>query len=462
MLRSLEDSEDSELNTAGGTETSELLQSLIRNACVNDGTPDSGGEIRNASTLGDYFGSGVDTEIYESAPGRGSIVARIAGPDRSAPTLCMLGHLDVVPANADAWQHDPFAAEIVGQWLWGRGAIDMLNLTSAMAVAFRKIALDVRNGLTLPKGTLIFAGVADEEANGVYGTEWLLKNAAEAVRADYTITESGGLLVEHNGAEFLTIAVSEKGGVACTLRIPGTAGHGSAPFRTDNALVNAARVIERIAESIGPATIDDTWLSFVRATQTEDLARILSDATSLNQWCQETDDRQFANEVHARTHLTIAPTVLRTGAKTNVIPDLVELELDVRTLPGQNDADVRQALIDALGDLATRVEIVIGPHDDASRSPAGTPAFRALERASAKHYPRARLLPTMSRGATDARFYRWRGSVAYGYGLFSREMSVPMYRQMFHAANERVDLESLALSTSCFEAIGREVVAGAM
>lgn len=450
------------MKTAESTETSDLLQSLIRNACVNDGTRESGGEIRNATTLGDYFGSVVDTEIYESAPGRGSIVGRIEGTDPTAPTLCLLGHLDVVPANAEAWQHDPFGAEIVGQWLWGRGAIDMLNLTSSMAVAFRAIALDAQNGMIRPKGTLIFAGVADEEANGLYGTDWLLKNATEAVRADYVITESGGLLIEHDGAEFLTVGVSEKGGAACTLRIAGTAGHGSAPFRTDNALVNAARVIERISEWIGPAAIDDTWLSFVRATQNEDLVRTLSDANLLNQWCQETADRQFSNEVHACTHLTIAPTVLRTGTKTNVIPDLVELELDVRTLPGQNEADIRQALLDILGELSTRVEIVIGTHDAASKSPADTPLSRLLERASTKHYPRALLLPMMTRGATDARFYRWRGSSAYGYGLFSREMSVAMYRDMFHAADERVDLKSLALSTLCFEEIGREVVAGAL
>ena len=136
--------------------TTELLQSLIRNECVNDGTPDSGDEFRNAELLAGYFeGAGVDVERFESRPGRASIVARIEGSDPAAPSLCLMGHTDVVPVNPDGWSRDPFGGELVRAddgttEVWGRGAIDMLNSTAAMAVAFRRLATE---GFR-PRGTL--------------------------------------------------------------------------------------------------------------------------------------------------------------------------------------------------------------------------------------------------------------------------------------------------------------------
>ncbi len=447
------------MGVGGSSDTSDLLQALIRNECVNDGSAASGHEIRNAETLRDYLGMVADVEVYEPAPGRGSIVGRIEGTDPAAPTACFLGHLDVVPAHGEAWQHDPFGGEIDGGWLWGRGAVDMLNLTSAMAVAFKSLAVEVRRGSIRPRGTLVFVGAADVEANGIYGTDWLLENATDNVRADFVITESGGVVLDRDGERFLTVGVAEKGGAACTLRVSGTAGHGSAPFRTDNALVNAARVVERLSEWTGPAVIDPTWSSFVRVTESDEVARFLLDDVLLNEWCRETDDAQFAREVHACTHLTIAPTVMRTGVKVNVIPDLVELDLDIRTLPGQDQKDIEATLREVLGALADRVEIVIGDHDAASRSSSDTSFYRVLEGVGKRYYPGAQLLAMITTGATDARFYRWRGASAYGFGLFSELMSLRMYRSMFHATDERVDLGSLALTTSCFEDVGREVVA---
>src|SRR5688572_30663368 len=137
-------------------ETVDLLQALIRNACVNDGTPESGEEIRNADLLTNFLeGSGLDIERYEPLPGRASIVARIEGSDPDAPSLCLMGHTDVVPVSPDGWRHDPFGGELIDGEIWGRGAIDMLNLTSSMAVAFRHLA---RSGFR-PRGDLIYFGV---------------------------------------------------------------------------------------------------------------------------------------------------------------------------------------------------------------------------------------------------------------------------------------------------------------
>ena len=218
-------------------EVVELLQQLIRNACVNDGSDASGNEVVNAELLRTSLeGAGCDLEMYEPLPGRASLVARIEGSDPTAPALCYLAHTDVVPANPDTWSRDPFCGDLVDGEVWGRGAVDMLNITASMALAFQRLA---RGGFR-PQGSLILAAVADEEALGSHGAGWLSEHAAAAVGADYVITESGGIPIETPGGRRLPIIVGEKGSCWCRLRIRGEAGHASTPLRTDNALVTAA------------------------------------------------------------------------------------------------------------------------------------------------------------------------------------------------------------------------------
>ena len=246
--------------------TTELLQSLIRNECVNDGTPDSGDEFRNAELLASYLeGVGVDVERYESRPGRASIVARIEGSDPAAPSLCLMGHTDVVPVNPDGWSHDPFGGELVRAddgttEVWGRGAIDMLNSTAAMAVAFRRLATE---GFR-PRGTLIYFGVADEEAGGTWGAEYLLDRHWDAVGADFVITELGGWSqVGTDGRRRITVNVAEKGLAWMRLRVAGTPGHGSMPYGSDNALVTAAEVVRRLVAIRPQPQLGDLWQALV-------------------------------------------------------------------------------------------------------------------------------------------------------------------------------------------------------
>ena len=225
--------------------TVELLQALIRNACVNDGTSESGQEVRNADLLQSYLeGSGLAIQRYEPTPGRTSLVARIEGTDPSAPSLCLMGHTDVVPVSPDGWSRDPFGGELVDGEVWGRGAVDMLNLTAAQAVAFRHLA---DQGFR-PRGDLVYFAVADEESGSAHGARWMADNAADAIRADYVLTESGGI---HSGSEeapAISVHVAEKGVAWRRLTVRGTPGHGSMPFRTDNALVKAAVVVQRLAD----------------------------------------------------------------------------------------------------------------------------------------------------------------------------------------------------------------------
>src|SRR5579871_4420182 len=158
--------EEAERRTA---EVTDLLQHLIRNACVNDGTAASGAEVRSADLLEGYLeGTSLDLERYEPEPGRTSLVARLEGRDPDAPTLLLMGHTDVVPVSPERWRHDPFGGELIDGEVWGRGAVDMLNLTASMAVAARHLA---ESGHA-PEGTLVYLAVADEEAMGTYGASW--------------------------------------------------------------------------------------------------------------------------------------------------------------------------------------------------------------------------------------------------------------------------------------------------
>ena len=271
-------------------EVTDLLQQLIRNACVNDGTKESGEEVRSVDLLSSYLeGTGLDLERYEPVPGRASLVARIEGSDPNAPSLLLMGHTDVVPVNPERWRQDPFGGELVDGEVWGRGAVDMLNETSSMAVAFRRL---VEEGFK-PKGTLSYLAVADEEALGTWGADWLLENQAEAVKADYVVTEFGGFrmpLPSTSGPK-LPIMVGEKGSYWCAIRVRGTPGHGSMPYRTDNALIKAAEVVRRIAAYQGETTIIDAWKGFVeKADLPPELASLLLDPARIQEFYETNPD----------------------------------------------------------------------------------------------------------------------------------------------------------------------------
>lgn len=439
-------------------EVTDLLQHLIRNACVNDGTRGSGNEVRSADLLAGYFdGSGIDIERYEPAPGRTSLVGRIEGRRADAPTLLLMGHTDVVPVNEDGWRRDPFGGELVDGEVWGRGAIDMLNLTASMAVATRRLASE---GFR-PDGTLIYLAVADEEALGTYGADHLTRHEIDAVGADYVITESGGIPVPGGDGDLrLPVLVGEKGSCWCTLRVSGTPGHASLPYRTDNALVTAARVVQRLADHRPATRIDETWRRFLAGLGLPaEVTEPLLDADHLMDTLADLPVG-MARQFHACTHTTIAPTVVHGGTKTNVIPDRVDLEVDIRTLPGQTLTEVQAILDDALGDLADRVEMVASHDDPATRSPSDTPLWHALERVTQAFYAGSHIVPMMSVGATDARFFRRLGTTAYGFGLFSQRLTFEEFGRMFHGDDERVDVDSLRLSTEMWQAVARDLLSG--
>ena len=435
-------------------EATELLRDLIRNQCVNDGTVESGQERRSVDALRGYLaGSGLDIETYEPQPGRESLVARIEGSDPAAPSLLLMGHTDVVPVNVDGWSRDPFGAELVEGFVWGRGAVDMLNETATMAVAFRRLA---DSGFT-PKGTLIYLAVADEEALGTFGARHLVEHERDAVYADYVLTEAGGFQMPTSNGPRLPVLADEKGTFWSKLTVRGTPGHGSQPFRTDNALVTAAEVVRRIAEYRPRARIGDTWRRYVESMGwPAEMTEPLLDPEQVAAFC-ETLPVGLGRMVYSCTHTTFAPTVAHGGTKTNVIPDKVELQVDIRTLSGQTGPEVLNQLREALGDLADRVEIE-GNDDPSTASPTDTPLWDSLQRVSGRLVEGSALVPFIMVGGTDNRYFRRAGSVGYGFGLFSERLTFEDYATMFHGNDERVDQESLALSTTLWEAVARDLL----
>ncbi len=436
--------------------TTELLQALIRNQCVNDGSPDSGDEVRNADLLQTYLeGGGLAVQRFDSRPGRTSIVSRIEGSDPDAPALCLMGHTDVVPVNPDGWSRDPFGGELIGNEVWGRGAIDMLCITSSMAVAFRQLADE---GFR-PRGTLIYFGVADEEAGGHWGAEYMIDHHWDAVGAKYVLTESGGYsTISHDGTRHITVNVAEKGIAWRRLRVHGTPGHGSMPYGSDNALITAAEIVRRLATFQTPSRLDDLWAARIASLDIpDDLRRSLSDPTTIRD-ALATLPPDYARIAHACTHTTVSPNVIHGGQKTNTIPDVIDIDVDMRTVPGDTKEVVDGYLAEVLGELAGRVEISPIQEFESTRSPVDNPLWDTLRTRTEVAYPGAVLTPGIITGGTDARFYREQGSIAYGAALFSPEVTVESFGQRFHGNDERIDTASLGLSTEFWYGIAKELV----
>ncbi len=430
-------------------ETIELLQALIRNACVNEGTMESGQEVRNADLLATYLeGAGLEVERFHAAPGRTSLVARVEGTDPDAPSLCLNGHTDVVPVSVDGWEQDPFGGEIINGEIWGRGAVDMLNLTASMAVVTRTIA-QRPNRL---RGDLVFFAVADEEAGSAYGARWMGENHPDVITTDYLLTENGGLHSGDSENSTISMVAGEKGIAWRRLRVRGVPGHGSRPYRSDNALVKAAAVVQQLADYQPAPRFHEFWRPQVDAMSIDDDTRaVLLDESAIDEMLAELPSAATAGHLHACTHATFSPNVVASQTKTNVIPDVVDIDVDIRTLPGESSDEVTAHLKAALGDLYDQIEVSVILEEPSTASRIDTPLWDSMQRAINHPFPTSRLTPTLSVGFTDARVHRELGAVAYGAGLLSPTVTAADFGSRFHGHNERIDTESLYLTTRFYQ-----------
>jgi acetylornithine deacetylase/succinyl-diaminopimelate desuccinylase-like protein len=434
-------------------ETTDLLQQLIRNACVNEGTPESGHEVRSVDLLESYLKvPGAEMKRYEPLPGRASLVLRIEGTDPKAPSLHFMGHTDVVPVTPSGWRNDPFGGELIDGEVWGRGAVDMLDVTASMAVAVRRL---LESGFR-PKGTLIYSAVADEEALGTYGAQWLTVNAWDDVKTDFLVTEFGGARFPMGGPPRLPIMTAEKGSQWTRLRVRGTPGHGSMPYQADNALIKAAEIITRIGRYRAPLRLHDLWRRFIDGLDLAAPARLALTNSATFDLALDRGPAGTAPMFYAATRTTFSPNIAHAGVKLNVIPDSAEVDVDIRTLSGDDGENARDMLRDAVGDLWDQVEIVEEGSNPASESPLRSPLWDTLTNVTKRLVPGSDTIPFLIVGATDARYFRRKGVVAYGYGLLSERISFKDFAAMFHGRNERIDQESLRLCTQLWEQTARE------
>jgi acetylornithine deacetylase/succinyl-diaminopimelate desuccinylase-like protein len=428
----------------------ELLQELIRNRCVNDGSVDSGGEGRSVATLVDFFG--VEGEVLEPHAGRQSLVYRIEGSDPEAPSLAFVPHLDVVPADPLGWSVDPYAAEIDDGFVFGRGAVDMLNVTAAMAVAVKPYI----NGEIKAGGDLVFAAVADEEAGGRLGAMHLVEEHWSLVAADYLLTEVAYPALSGSGGSIVPVSVGEKGAFWSILETTGTPGHGSVPYGADNALEKLVLALAGIIETPPPAALTPEWLSFLEDLGLDgESTGLLADLDGLDGEIERisADDPALAAYIHAATHLTTSANVARAGTKTNVVADSARAQMDIRALPGMDRQFVDAHLRKAMGSAAGHVDITPVMDNEATVSPVGNVLWEAIGDAVEDLEGHRRLTPTMMTVATDARFWRARGTVCYGVGLFDDRMGFSEMLSLFHGHDERVSARSVERTALLYERV---------
>ena len=432
----------------------EHLRALLRLRTVNP----PGDEILAARYLAAVLGdAGLEPEILEPSPGRGSVVARLRGNGTGGGPLLLLAHTDVVPVDEERWTHDPFGGEVADGYVWGRGAVDMksmvamelevvLLLARAARAAGRDPARDPVPGL---RRDVIFAATADEEAGGFQGAGWIADHLPELLQADGALTETGGVSVELLGRRFYPIQVAEKGFEVYRVTVRGTPGHGSVP-REDNAAVLAARVAERLAAQGKPratAVMEEAIRSIAAAVPARRAAwlnGLLSDddevvAAALETLCEEPYRRTLA----ALLHDTVSPNQVHAGVKYNIIPGSAWIELDCRLLPGTSVDEMTARLRERIGgDLLPFCEIEPTLHGDPVEQPTDTPLYRLLGETLRAHDPEGIPIPIMAPFATDAKHLARLGVPTYGFAPL-RLGPRDAYLDLFHADDERVPLDAL-------------------
>lgn len=431
------------------TSTLELLRAMIRNACVNEFVPDSGHEVRNADTLEEFFaGAPVRIQRFEPHPERVSIAFTVEGSDPAAEPLTLLGHTDVVPVDAAKWSVDPFAAEVIDGKLYGRGAVDMLFITAAMAAVTREVARGPQ-----PRGTLTFVALADEEARGGLGAKWIAENAPDAFSWKNCLSETGGSYLADTGA--LAVVTGEKGAAQRRLTVTGDAGHGSTPFGRESAIVRIGEVARRIAAAPPLNYSDELWTTFVDAFTFDAATRT---ALLVGEPSAYPAFGSLAAFAHAFSHTTIAQTVVRAGGPINVLPSSAYLEMDIRPAPGISQDDVDDYLRQALGDMAEEVTIERLISEPASVSPAEGPLWDAIAATYAELAPGAPVVPICATGGSDLRFARRLGGVGYGFALHAPGRGLDQVNAQLHGHDEYLDLEDLRLTVNAYRGVIDRVI----
>jgi acetylornithine deacetylase/succinyl-diaminopimelate desuccinylase-like protein len=409
--------------------TARIARDLIRFDTTNFGEGKSKGETDAAEYVAAHLGRlGLDPEMFESEPGRVSVIARVAGADSSKPALVVHGHTDVVPAQPDNWSVDPFEGVIKDGMLWGRGAVDMKNMDAMILTALD----DIMSAGKRPARDLVIAFFADEEAGGVLGSHYLVDTHPELFAgATEAISEVGGYSITLNGTRAYLLQTGEKALIWVKLVARGTAAHGSL-ITPDNAVTKLAEAVARVGRREWPIRLTETTTALVG-----ELARIL-EVDPLRVGPQELAFATGNQFIQASLRTTTNPTVLTAGYKHNVVPDRAEALVDIRAFPGEEDAVLAE-----LGDLVgPDIEIVILHRDIGLETEFAGSLVDAITGTLHQHDPGAPVLPYLLSGGTDNKALSKLGIKGYGFAPLKLppELDFPA---MFHGVDERVPLDAL-------------------
>ncbi len=408
-----------------------LCQELIQIPSVNFGEGKGDEETAAKYVVAKMREVGIESKIYESAPKRCSVVARIEGRDKSRPGLVVNGHLDVVPANAADWSVDPFSGAIKDGCIWGRGAVDMKNMDAMILAVIR---LWARHNYQ-PERTIVIVFFGDEEAGGIYGSRWMAEKHPEVFAGcSETISEVGGFsLTLLSGKRVYAIEASQKGIEWMKITAEGVAGHGS--------MVNDANAVTRLTEAIAKIG-NHTWPQ--RITKTSDLffqkISELSgkpyDKNNLQPLIDEVGP--MGKMIGATLCNTTNPTMLEAGYKANVIPQSASAVVDGRTLPGYE-----KELLDTVKSLVgehVKVESLVS--DIPLEVEFGGPLVDAMIAAIKSEDPDGIPIPYLLSGGTDNKALAKLGIVGYGFSPLKLPPDLD-FTGLFHGIDERVPIDSL-------------------
>lgn len=425
----------SRLSADERAELKEIFKDLLR---IDTSNP-PGNETAAAKHISSLLSSqGIESKLIEGEPGRGNVVAELRGSGRRS--LTFLGHLDVVPPGPlEAWEHPPFSATELGDHIFARGAADMKNIVAAQVFALLKLK---REGFR-PKGRVVLAETADEENGGRKGIGYIVKTAPELVRADYCVTEGGGLVIDGEGGRIIGYEAAEKGILWLRVKFEGEGGHASVPYLLENAVLKIAEAVTTIGQAQGKYKLTDEALQHLRALVKAH--RLSYDVTESNfpELLEKVRgvDRTNWSKIKAEAAITATPTMLSAGVRPNVIPASAEATVDCRLPPGTDPEEAIEWLKGLLGDERIELEVINQSHGSRSEL---DPEFekiviQSLTRASGADGAFRYMLPA----GTDSRYMREIGTRALGVEVFSRRADFDLIDSRVHAPNEFIDFDSV-------------------
>ena len=417
-----------------------LIQRLIRFDTVNPPGNERPAVEYLQAILED---AGFQCELLYAEFERPNLVARLKGSSEG-PTLCYLGHVDTVLADASEWTHDPWSGEIADGYMWGRGSLDMKSQVAAEVAAAAGLA---REGWRPARGDLLVVAVADEETGGELGAKWLCETHPEKVRCDLLVNEGGGAVFEYGGTRCYGVCCAEKGVFRFNVSTDGVAGHASMPSMGENALLKMAPVLERLGARQPSHSPTDEPIAFLRGLgeDPDDLDGSLARLRAA--------DPRLATMFEPMFGVTFTPTRIRASEKINVIPNRAELKVDCRVPPGLGEQEVRAGIAEVLGEedgadwRIDFTEKVVG-----NRSPVSSRLMDTISTWIGEQDPGARAVPVVLPGFTDSRHFRLAFPECVAYGFFPhRHQSLLDGAPLVHGADERIDVRDLAFATKLFE-----------